>query len=123
MCDVDAHNGLTHFLVLAVLEPAFFLEASVQPGGLLSVSADTSYGGAGQSLLAMPPGQLIPERPTVHNDPAALQILAGHADVVAAVAVTPDGTRAVTAGRAITARVWGLAGGKELHTLRGQIRE
>ncbi|ONI88740.1 hypothetical protein ALI22I_17250 [Saccharothrix sp. ALI-22-I] len=45
--------------------------------------------------------------------------LTGHTDIVTAVAVTPDGSRAVTGSQDATARVWDLATGRELHILTG----
>jgi WD40 repeat protein len=47
------------------------------------------------------------------------RILKGHSDRVTAVAVTPDGQRAVSASWDGTLRVWDLETGKELHILRG----
>jgi WD40 repeat protein len=41
-----------------------------------------------------------------------LQTLAGHSNMVNAVAVTPDGKRAVSASRDESLRVWDLATGK-----------
>ena len=49
----------------------------------------------------------------------ALHTLAGHRDTVRAVAVTSDGTGAVTASSDRTAIVWDLATGTALHTLAG----
>ena len=43
---------------------------------------------------------------------AELRTLAGHADWVAAVAVTPDGRQAVSASRDRTLKVWDLASGE-----------
>ena len=45
--------------------------------------------------------------------------LAGHADWVCAVAVTPDGKRAVSASQDQTLKVWDLERGVELLTLAG----
>jgi WD40 repeat protein len=45
--------------------------------------------------------------------------LTGHSDEVNAVAVTPDGKRAVSASRDRTLRVWDLESGKEKLTLTG----
>ena len=50
---------------------------------------------------------------------AELHTLSGHAGWVSAVAVTPDGRRAVSASADYTLKVWDLASGRELHTLRG----
>ena len=48
-----------------------------------------------------------------------LRTLTGHSDVVTAVAVTPDGQRAVSASEDETLKVWDLASGRELRTLTG----
>jgi WD40 repeat protein len=48
-----------------------------------------------------------------------LHTLAGHTDWVSAVAVTPDGRRAVSASKDPTLKVWDLETGCELHTLAG----
>jgi WD40 repeat protein len=48
-----------------------------------------------------------------------LRTLTGHTDVVMAVAVTPDGRRAVSASDDNTLRVWDLESGAELRTLTG----
>jgi WD40 repeat protein len=45
--------------------------------------------------------------------------LAGHTSTVRAVAVTPDGRRAVSASDDHTLKVWELEAGRELHTLAG----
>src|SRR5271157_1293886 len=48
-----------------------------------------------------------------------LRTFVGHAGPVLAVAVTPDGQRAVSASADQTLRVWELASGRELRTLTG----
>jgi WD40 repeat protein len=48
-----------------------------------------------------------------------VHVLAGHEGIVLAVAVTRDGTRAVTGSVDHTAIVWDLATGTPIHTLRG----
>jgi WD40 repeat protein len=48
-----------------------------------------------------------------------VRVLAGHSESVDAVAVTPDGKRAVSASYDNTLKVWDLASGKELQTLAG----
>jgi WD40 repeat protein len=48
-----------------------------------------------------------------------LHTLAGHTSWVRAVAVTPDGRRAVSASSDETLKVWELETGHELHTLAG----
>ena len=45
--------------------------------------------------------------------------LIGHSSPIHAVAMTPDGRRAVSASRGRTIRVWDLHAGRELQTLRG----
>jgi WD40 repeat protein len=63
--------------------------------------------------------------PAVESLDAALRnmheliLLAGHSGSVDAVAVSPDGTRIVTASRDKTARVWEAATGKEIARLEG----
>ncbi|NEP45495.1 MAG: hypothetical protein F6K35_42280, partial [Okeania sp. SIO2H7] len=56
--------------------------------------------------LAPPSGHLI-------------RTLTGHTDWVTAVALTPDGTKAVSGSRDKTLKIWDLATGKELATLTG----
>jgi WD40 repeat protein len=51
--------------------------------------------------------------------PDTVLVLGGHTEEVWAVAVTPDGTRAVSASFDRTLRVWDLATGKALATLEG----
>ena len=46
-------------------------------------------------------------------------MLTGHGDWVRAVAVSPDGRRAVTASNDRTLKVWELESGRELQTLSG----
>ena len=48
-----------------------------------------------------------------------LRTLTGHSSYVNAVAVTPDGQRAVSASDDQTLKVWDLASGRELRTLTG----
>ncbi len=48
-----------------------------------------------------------------------IRTLSGHSASVRALAVTPDGTRAISAAGDATCKVWDLASGEELHTLRG----
>ncbi|MFF0000941.1 AAA family ATPase [Streptomyces avermitilis] len=47
------------------------------------------------------------------------QQFTGHTDIVLSMAVTSDGTCAITGSQDETARVWDLATGRELHTLSG----
>ncbi len=49
-------------------------------------------------------------------------VLQGHTDAVTAVAVTSDGTRAVSASHDMTLRIWDLATGKALATLQGHTK-
>jgi WD40 repeat protein len=49
----------------------------------------------------------------------ATQTLAGHTEGIFAVAVTPDGQRAVSASQDKTLKVWDLESGEALHTLTG----
>jgi hypothetical protein len=59
-------------------------------------------------------------QPTLHPPGTALvRTLTGHTDSVNAVAVTPDGQRAVSASDDKTLRVWELGSGHELRTLAG----
>ena len=51
-----------------------------------------------------------------------LRTLTGHTDWVRAVAVTPDGQRAVSASDDQTLKVWELGSGRELRTLTGHTR-
>nr|WP_198525340.1 WD40 repeat domain-containing protein [Oscillatoria sp. PCC 10802] len=48
-----------------------------------------------------------------------LHTLKGHSDWVSAVAVTPDGSRAISGSRDGTVKVWNLDSGEELLTLEG----
>src|SRR5271165_3014461 len=52
-----------------------------------------------------------------------LRTLAGHTDVVLAVAVTAGGQRAVSASKDKTLKVWDLARGREPCTLSGHSNE
>jgi WD40 repeat protein len=49
-------------------------------------------------------------------------MLTGHGDWVRAVAVSPDGRRAVTASNEGTLKVWELESGRELLALSGHAR-
>ena len=49
----------------------------------------------------------------------ALRTLKGHSGPVHAVAVTPDGRRAISASDDKTLRVWDLESGQSLRTLKG----
>ncbi|MGP0592515.1 TIR domain-containing protein [Nitrospira sp. T9] len=48
-----------------------------------------------------------------------IRTLSGHSDSVNAVTVTPDGTRAISAGDDATCKVWDLGTGEEVFTLSG----
>ncbi|OOP65306.1 hypothetical protein BMF89_00200 [Arthrobacter sp. SRS-W-1-2016] len=68
-------------------------------------------------LLSLPSGQLIPVWSTNKISQALVRTLEGHSGLVDVVAITGDGSRAVTAGNDRTARIWDLTTGTELHTL------
>src|SRR5260370_38907156 len=50
-------------------------------------------------------------------------VLAGHADLVTAVAVTPDGIQVVSGSRDLTIKVWDMASGRMLRSLKGHQQE
>ncbi|HMA33966.1 MAG TPA: NB-ARC domain-containing protein [Chloroflexia bacterium] len=60
---------------------------------------------------------LVPPNPTIRHT------LLGHTGVVTAVALTGDGTRAVSASEDRTLRVWDLASGAAIHILAGHRGE
>lgn len=60
-----------------------------------------------------------PRPPAPPSRPACVRVLEGHRQAVHAVAMTPDGRLAVTAGLDLTLRVWDLAAGQQLRTLQG----
>src|SRR5665647_355733 len=63
---------------------------------------------------------MTPIRPPQVDVPSVTpHALTGHSSTVCAVAVTPDGTRAVSASVDKTLRVWDLASGETLRTLEG----
>jgi hypothetical protein len=63
---------------------------------------------------------LRPLQPGLHPPGTGLvRTLEGHSDSVNAVAVTPDGRRAVSASEDNTLKVWDLESGQELRTLEG----
>jgi WD40 repeat protein len=62
---------------------------------------------------------LLPQTASLREAGALLRTLTGHTREVAGVAVTPDGTRAVSASCDGTLKVWDMASGVELHTLAG----
>jgi WD40 repeat protein len=63
---------------------------------------------------------LRPLQPALHPPGTALiRTLTGHTSSLYAVAVTPDGQRAVSASGDETLKVWDLGSGRELHTLTG----
>jgi len=61
---------------------------------------------------------LAPVAPAPADNPLE-HILTGHTDPVRAVAITPDGTRAVSGGDDGTLRVWDLTAGRQHATLTG----
>ena len=66
---------------------------------------------------------LRPLQPTLTPPGGSLiRTLEGHASVVTAVAVTPDGHRAVSASRDRTLRVWDLERGQVVRTLEGHTK-
>jgi WD40 repeat protein len=65
-------------------------------------------------------GWLRPTRPTLETPGGPLiRTLEGHTASVSAVAITPDGQRAVSASDDCTLRIWDLASGATLRTLEG----
>ena len=56
------------------------------------------------------------------KQPDTALVLKGHTGAVCGVAVTPDGTRAVSASDDKTLRVWDLATGKSLASLEGHTQ-
>jgi hypothetical protein len=77
-----------------------------------------------QALIrAAPRPWLRPLKPVLQSQGAGLLAAGeGRADSVRAVAVTPDGRRAVSASRDGTLQVWELESGRELLTLQGHRR-
>jgi WD40 repeat protein len=71
-------------------------------------------------IRAAPRPWLRPLRPALHPPGTALvRILVGHSAEVDAVAMSPDGRRAVSASRDKTLKVWDLESGREMRTLAG----
>ena len=68
-----------------------------------------------QLLLLQHPAQRLPYQP----QPALLQTLEGHTDLVNSVALTPDGRRALSGSKDKTLRLWDLDTGACLKTLEG----
>ncbi len=68
------------------------------------------------NVASAPPQARIPAKPSRLRE---LRTLIGHAGWVNAVAVTPDGQRAISASHDRTLKVWNLASGRELRTLKG----
>ncbi|MUN40912.1 NB-ARC domain-containing protein [Actinomadura litoris] len=68
-------------------------------------------------LRPLTPGALSPVTSPLEH------IITGHTGWVNAVAISPDGTRALTGSDDHTARVWEIATGRELHTLTGHTGE
>ena len=67
---------------------------------------------------ALPPS-LVPDLQPPSARHALLRTLQGHSGWVRAVAVTPDGRRAISASDDQTLRVWDLDTGKTVRTLQG----
>jgi WD40 repeat protein len=66
---------------------------------------------------------LRPLQPMLHPPGTALiRTLIGHTGSVNAVAVTPDGQRAVSASHDKTLKVWDVATGRIIHTLKGHTK-
>ena len=81
------------------------------------------------SLLALTPDgsrAISGSERTLHiwdlSEGRLLHILEGHSNTITAVAVTADGTRAVSASDDQTLRVWEVASGRLLHVLDGHSR-
>src|SRR5215469_3154389 len=100
-------------------DPAQF--ASQMIGRLLShQDAPTVEGFTKRVAEGMRGAWLRPLQATLHPPGTGLiRTLTGHTSDVSAVAVTPDGQRAVSASYDKTLKVWDLGSGRELHTLTG----
>jgi WD40 repeat protein len=67
---------------------------------------------------------LRPLHPALHPPGTGLlRTLSGHTNSVRAVAVTPDGKRALSASKDHTLKMWDLGSGRELCTLEGHSHE
>jgi WD40 repeat protein len=80
-----------------------------------------------QSLLGQARSQcrrpcLLPQTASLREVDALVRTLTGHMGRVTRVAVTPDGSRAVSASEDRTLKVWDLVRGVELHALMGHTR-
>ena len=62
---------------------------------------------------------LRPLKPSLPSDASLVRTLQGHTHLVSAVAITPDGRRAVSGSDDSTLRVWDLETGQTLTTLQG----
>jgi hypothetical protein len=76
-----------------------------------------------QGALAWPFRRRGRHRPLVGSDHGPMRILTDHANSVTAVAITPDGQRAVSGSRTGAVRAWVLATGRCLHALTGHTTQ
>jgi hypothetical protein len=92
--------------------------ASQLVGRLLPFCGTSAIGDFTQSLIrGAPRPWLRPLKPALQLPGTGLfRTLAGHTDGVSAVAVTPDGRRAVSASGDRTLKVWDLQSGREITT-------
>jgi len=96
---------------------------AIMPDGRRAISASADGTLIVWDISAMLPH--LPQDSASAKDKAALaagrepRILAGHSKAVHAVALTPDGRRAVSASTDHTLRVWDLDSGEKNHTLKG----
>ncbi|MEN6553436.1 MAG: AAA family ATPase, partial [Methanobacterium sp.] len=106
--------------------------AMVKFGYLPGFCIQQAYNSANKGLIAETARKIINETvneplilkkeiylPEYNPHPAILTTLEGHTGFVNAVAVTPDGKKAVTGSDDHTVRVWDLKTGKNLKTLKG----